>query len=155
MRNSFFKKFYQLIIDVGSNLQSVFLLAIRLFWGGSFFMGGIDKLQNIASIAEYFSTLGIPFPMLSAYAASLTECIGGACLVLGLGSRLASLALIVVMVVALATAHHDALAGAYDNPEKLLMQAPFTYLLTSLIIFIFGPGKVSVDNLIEKKLSHS
>lgn len=154
MKGSFFKGFYQLIIDVGSNLQSVFLLAIRLFWGGSFFMTGMGKLQDISAIAEYFSSLGIPFPIFSAYAASFVECVGGACLFLGFGARLASLGLMVVMLVALATADRDALLGAYNDPQKLLTRLPFTYLFTSVIVFIFGPGKISVDYLIEKRISH-
>lgn len=155
MKQSIFKRFYQLIIDVGSNLQSVFLLAIRLFWGGSFFMGGLGKFQNISSITEYFSSLGIPLPALNAYMASGIECIGGACLFLGLGARLGSLGLIVVMLVALFTAHHDALITAYDDPQKLITQLPFTYLMASLIVFIFGPGKISFDYLIENKMKEN
>jgi putative oxidoreductase len=151
MLKSLFGRFYQLLIYVGSNLQSFFLLAIRLFWGSSFFMTGLGKLQNIPAITEYFAGLGIPFPLFNAYAASSVECIGGACLVLGLGSRLASLGLMGVMVVALLTADHEALVNAFDDPQKLITRLPFTYLYTSLVVFIFGPGKVSIDYLMEKR----
>lgn len=152
MQGNIFIKLYRLIIYIGSNLQSIFLLALRLFWGSSFFFSGLAKLQNIQSIADYFSTLGIPFPLFNAYAASLVECIGGACLFIGLGSRLASLGLATVMTVALYTAHHEAFVGAFEDPQKFITQLPFTYLMTSLIIFIFGPGKLSFDYLIEKRI---
>ncbi len=150
MKDSLFAKFYQLIIDIGSNLESAFLLALRLFFGGSFFMAGLGKIQNIDSIAQFLEQLNIPFPLVGAYATSLVELIGGACLFLGLGSRLAAFALSVVMCVAISTASRDALLGAYDDPQKLITQVAFVYLMACITVFIFGPGKVSVDALIKR-----
>lgn len=152
MQHSIFRRFYQGLIDVGSNLQSALLLAIRLFFGGSFFMTGLGKLQDIPAVTDFFTNVGIPFPFVNAYIASGIECIGGACLFLGLGSRLAAIGLVSVMTVALLTANFDVLAGGFNDPQKLVSHLAFVYLFASLLIFVFGPGKVSLDYLIEKQL---
>lgn len=150
MKNSILTKFYQGIVTIGSSLQSIFLLAIRLFFGGSFFMAGFNKLHNIQGIADFFAGLGLPFPLFNAYAASLIELICGACLFLGLGSRLASIGLMIVMAVAIYLTNYNELIGLFDDTQKLITQVPFIYFMASLLIFIFGPGKISVDELIER-----
>lgn len=111
---------------------------------------GWGKLHHISQISEYFSSLGIPFPTLNAYLAGSTELICGFCLLIGLASRLISIPLIGVMVVAFLTEHHAALINAWQDPQNFINQLPFNYLLTALIVFAFGPGKISVDFLIQK-----
>lgn len=145
------KKFYLLIIRFGKYLQPVLLLAMRLFWGWQFFIGGWHKLHKIASIGDYFATLGIPWPLLNAYLVSSIEFVGGFLLLIGLASRLASIPLSIIMVVALLTAHPIPFAELLNDPQKLVDQAPFNFLLTSLIVLAFGPGAFSIDALLKKK----
>jgi len=144
------KKFYRGIIDAGEVFQSFLLLALRLYWGYSFFQAGLGKLNHISNIAGTFASIGIPFPELNAYIVGYIECIGGACLIAGFASRLVAIPLAIVMVVALLTAHSNATFNLINDPDEFINQAPFTYLLTSLIIFAFGPGVISVDFLLEK-----
>lgn len=141
------KRGYAGLISVGNSLQSIFLFAIRLFWGGSFILSGYGKFTHIANTADFFSSLGIPFPILNAYLTGGIEFFGGLCLLLGLFSRLAAIPLAVVMTVALFTAHSEALFSALQDPDELVKQAPFNFLLASLIVFIFGPGTFSLDRL--------
>lgn len=150
MKDSLFYKSYLIFAHWASCLQSPFLFLIRLFWGSSFLMGGWGKLHSLSSVAEFFSSLGIPFPLLNAYAVSLVEFLGGAMLILGLGTRFFALALSIVMIVALFTAHHEAVFNAWNDPDKLLSQTPFTYLFACLVIFIFGPGKIALDYVIRR-----
>jgi putative oxidoreductase len=150
MKNLIIRNFYLKFNKAVATLQSVFLLLVRIYFGWSFFWAGLGKLQNIYGTAEAFASLGIPYPLFNAYAASLIELVGGACLFLGLGARLAAFALSIVMLVALYTAHYDALLNIYSAPEQLLTQLAFIYLVASMIILIFGPGKASGDYLIEK-----
>lgn len=144
------KNCYLKIRSFGTVLQSILLLAMRIYWGGSFLLTGWGKWHNIPAISDYFSSLGIPFPTFNAYLVGSIECIGGFCLLIGLASRVASIPLICVMVVALLTEHHEALMNAWDDPQNLITQLPFNYLLTTLIVLAFGPGKISVDFLIQK-----
>lgn len=140
---------YSRLINVSRIFQGLFLLVIRLYWGWQFFQAGKGKLQNIGQVVEFFQSLNIPYPLLGAYAAAVTECVGGLCLLLGFASRLAAIPLTVTMVVAYATAHRAALAGILQDPETFVTQAPFPFLMVSLIILLFGPGLFSIDGIIK------
>jgi putative oxidoreductase len=140
---------YRRFVKATENLQSVFLLIIRLYWGWQFFIAGKGKIENIGKIVDAFTQMGIPHPALSAHLAGWTECIGGLCLLIGFASRLVSLPLIFTMCVAYATAHREALMGIFSDPDTFLSQPPFLFLLTSVIVLIFGPGRFSVDGLIK------
>src|SRR5579864_461620 len=83
-----------------SRLQSPLLLAVRLYWGWQFFQTGYGKLMHISKVVAFFTTLGIPFPTFNAYFVSSLECVGGALLILGLGSRIIALPLTIDMLVA-------------------------------------------------------
>ncbi len=43
-------------------LQNVLLLAFRLYWGVQLAQTGLGKLRNLPRTAEFFGSLGIPFP---------------------------------------------------------------------------------------------
>ncbi|MBA3817120.1 MAG: DoxX family protein [Parachlamydiaceae bacterium] len=146
----FIENFYVLLIRAGTFLLSFLLLGMRLFWGWQFFSGGWEKFLNIASIISFFQALGIPFPTINAYIAASIECFGGLCLLLGLASRLVSIPLMIVMVVAMVTAHHDVFINIFSNPVAFTQQTPFNFFLTALIVFAFGPGIFSLDALIKR-----
>lgn len=142
---------YGWLITIGTWLQSPFLLAVRLYWGWAFCQTGWGKLKNHTQTAEYFASIHIPFPDLNAYMAGATECFGGALLMVGLASRLTAIPLIVTMVVAYLTADFEAVQNITSNPDKFTSAAPFLFLFASLIIFIFGPGAISLDRLLGRK----
>jgi len=133
---------------VGGFLQSPFLLVVRLYWGWQFFLTGRGKLLHLDRTVNFFASLNIPAPKLNAVLASCTECTGGILLLLGLFSRFVSPALIAVMCVAYATADSEALHSIFSNPDKFLGADPFLFLFAALIVFVFGPGKISLDALI-------
>lgn len=143
------KTFYQGLIDFSSSFQSILLFGMRLFWGYSLLQTGFGKWNAISGIAAFFGKLGIPLPLFNAYLVSCIEMGCGLLLILGLASRLATLPVIIVMCVAYMTAHQSALKGIWDDPSNFIKQEPFTFLLVSLIIFAFGPGRISLDYLIE------
>lgn len=145
-----FISFYKGLKATGKFLKSPLLLAMRLYWGYMFFISGLGKIGHVSDVAEYFGTLGIPFPEINAYLAAYTECIGGLCLMIGLASRLVSIPLAITMIVALSTAHIEALKNTFSDPQGLISQLPFNYLLTAIIVFVFGPGKISVDYILER-----
>ena len=139
---------YGLATKIGTWLQPVFLLIIRLYWGWQFFMTGKGKLGDIGKVTNFFQSLGIPFPHLNAYLAGCTECFGGLILLVGLGSRVTTLPLIVTMIVAYITASPDAVKNIFSKPDDFVTADPFLFLLTAVIVFLFGPGPLSLDGLI-------
>lgn len=139
------------IRSLGNLLQSPLLLVIRLFWGWQFMIAGWGKLNNLERTAGFFSELHLPFPQLNAVLAGSAECFGGALLLIGFMSRLAALPLIFTMMIAYATAEHEALAAILSEPDKFTSAAPFLFLFASLMIFAFGPGAVSVDQWLVRR----
>jgi len=146
-----FQRGYRLLICGASLLQSPVLLALRLYWGWQFFQTGKGKLMNHEKVAGFFQSLHIPFPSLNAYVAGSVECFGGLLLLIGLGSRLVSLPLIFVLCIAYLTAEIDAVKNIFSNPDKFLRADPFLFLVACAVVLAFGPGKFSVDWLLEKK----
>jgi putative oxidoreductase len=142
------EKCYRLLIRAASNLQSPFLLAVRLYWGWQFMQTGWGKLTDIGKVVNFFTTLGIPAPALNAYFISTLEFGGGLLLILGLGSRLIALPLAIDMLVAYITADRAALFSIISDPDKFTGAAPYNFLIASLLVLIFGPGKASLDALL-------
>jgi putative oxidoreductase len=144
------KAFYQSIIASGNFFQHFFLLAVRLYWGYAFFQAGYAKFLNPEQIAEYFSSLSIPLPLISVYLASAVELVCGVLLFIGFGARLAALPLIFVMITALLTAHYSAVIHIMEDPAIFIAQTPFNYLMAALMVFSFGPGWLSLDGMLKK-----
>jgi len=142
------KKLYALWVSLVSKLQSPFLLIIRLYWGWQFFVAGRGKLLDIDKFAGFFANWGIPMPKLNVILAGSTECFGGILLLLGLGSRIVTVPLIFTMLVAYFAADPDKIKGIFNNPDAFVTAAPFLFLLTCVIVLIFGPGCFSVDAII-------
>ena len=149
------EKCYLLLIRVGSSLQSPFLLAVRLYWGWQFMETGWGKLTDIGKVIGFFTELGIPAPALNAYFVSALEFGGGVLLILGLGSRLISLPLVIDMLVAYVTADRAALLSIFTDPDKFTGAAPYTFLIASIIVLIFGPGKISADGFLAGRMASS
>jgi putative oxidoreductase len=93
----------------------------------------------------FFTSLGIPLPAFNAYFVSSLELVGGALLFLGLGSRIIALPLTIDMLVAYITADREALFSIFSNPGKFYASDAYTFLFASVLILVFGPGKISAD----------
>lgn len=140
-----------LLDRVASYLPDPFLLGIRLYWGWQFFQTGKGKLSDISAPTAFFTELGIPFPELNAYMAGCTECFGGLLLLLGLFSRVTCVPLIFTMIVAYGTAHLDVVKTIWSDADSFVSAPPFLFLLASVTVFIFGPGKFSADELLLRR----
>ncbi len=135
----------------GGGLQPALLLAVRLYWGWGFFQTGWGKLTNLERTTEFFAGLGLPLPALNAALAGAVEAGGGLLLVAGLGARLASVPLAGTMLVAYATAHREELGQLFSAPDKVTEAAPFLFLLASLLVLAFGPGRWSADGWLARR----
>jgi len=142
------KTIHTLSKNILQNFQSLSLLLARLAVAYGFLDPALRKWADIGAIATWFESMGIPLPTLNAYMAATTEIVGVVLLTLGLFTRLISLPLMVVMVVAIMTVHlaHGFAAG--DNGFEI----PLYYMLFLFIFAAHGAGKFSLDYfLFEKK----
>ena len=133
--------------NVLQNFQSLSLLLARLGVAYGFYEPAVSKWKDIDGIATWFGSMGIPFPTLNAYMAASTEALGVVFLTIGLFTRLISLPLIVVMVVAIMTVHLAHGFSAGDNGFEI----PLYYMLFLFIFASHGAGKFSVDYFIFEK----
>ncbi len=126
-------------------LQSPFLLLVRLYWGWQFAQTGWGKLHHLSHVAAFFASLHIPLPGPTAVFISLLEFVGGILLILGLGTCVIGFLLAVDMFVAYLLTDLAALATILSNPDNFYGDAAYTFLIASLIVFIFGAGRFSLD----------
>ncbi|MCH9609918.1 MAG: hypothetical protein S4CHLAM45_13560 [Chlamydiales bacterium] len=133
-------------------LGQIFLLIIRLYWGGQLLFIGLSKWSNLSETADSFTLLHIPSPLFSAWLAGTIEFFGGISLLLGLFSRVTTPLLILFFMIAYATAHPEALNALFSNPDLFTSEHPFLFLFTSIVIFSFGSGFFSFDYWVEKTI---
>jgi len=124
-------------------------LIIRISVGIAFAITGWGKLQNLPRIIEFFRGLGIPAPELQAPFVAGLEFFGGLALIVGLGARLFSIPLMGTMVVAILTANLDKIEAWTDLFDLI----EWHYFVFFFVIALLGPGPVSVDAFVAKKLA--
>ena len=124
-------------------------LFFRLVLAYGFYGPATMKLKNFGGIVEWFTGMGMPLPKLNAFLATGTETAGFILLFLGLATRLISIPLIIVMIVAIATVHIGNGFEAGSNGFEI----PVYYILMLFSLLITGPGKISIDSLIKNSLN--
>ena len=138
------KEMYMEFSRLSEYSKSLALLFARLTIAYGFYEPAMMKWKDIGSVAEWFGSMGIPFPTLNAYMAASTEILGVVLLTLGLLTRAISIPLIVVMIVAIVTVHLPNGFSAGNNGFEI----PFYYMLFLLTFLSHGAGKFSLDRLI-------
>lgn len=137
-------------------------LGLRLFLAWEFFESGLEKWNGENWFAEIQCAFPFPFNHVPAQwnweLAMWAELIGAIALLIGLGTRLSALVLIVVTVVATAAVHWPAdwsslseLAQGYGitNKGHGNFKLPLIYLVALLPLLLQGAGKLSVDALLK------
>lgn len=130
-------------------------LLLRVTVGFMFFSGAVGKLADLGGFTEMFIGLGIPGAHLLAPATALVELLGGAALMVGLGTRLMAVLLVGVMVGALITDVGPGLAqrfpGSWDFLSNLFY-AP-EWLLVGLLLWLVcvGAGRISLDAAVSRR----
>ncbi len=142
-------KSYKEFSRLSEYTHSLSLLLARIAVAYGFYEPAMMKWNDIHSVAEWFGSMGIPFPLLNAYMAATTETVGVVFLILGLLTRLISLPLIIIMVVAIVTVHLSNGFSAGSNGFEI----PLYYMLFLFIFLSQGAGRFSLDHLIFDKKS--
>ena len=129
------------------SLQSLALLALRLILAYGFYEPAKMKWSDIGSVAEWFGSMGLPLPTLQAYLAASTEAAGVVLLTLGLLTRLISVPLMVVMVVAITLVHLPNGFSSGNNGFEI----PLYYFIMLFVLLTHGAGKLSADAFLHRK----
>lgn len=121
---------------------SLLILALRVFFGVLFFTHGLDKMIN-------FNTLSETYPSVLGFGSYMTLMVSIFCefacslfLIAGLMERVVLLPMIASMAVAFFDIHD----GMFPEGELSLI-----YLILFVVLLLTGPGRYSVDYLIDTK----
>ena len=151
---AFLAKAYGRLVCGASLLKSPLLLIIRLYWGWQSSVSGHAHLSNYAAMVENFRKWHVPFPEINVYFSAYTELILGGFLLIGLASRIITIPLIFNFFIAYLTASHDTVqqsfGAIFSDPDTFVSDASFLFLFASVIVFVFGPGVLSLDWVIVK-----
>ena len=111
-------------------------LPIRILAGVAFIAHGLPKFANVQGTAGFFSSVGIPGDL--AISIGLLEVVGGAFLLAGFMTRIASILLAIEMaLVVIIVKASRGFVGGYEL-KLLLMAMAISLVLT-------GPGRASVE----------
>jgi putative oxidoreductase len=132
-------------------LQTPFLLLVRLYWGWQLVQSGWGKLHHLDKVTDFFASLNLPAPGLTAHFVAGLEFVGGILLILGLGSRLVGLVLTANMLAAYWTADREALLSVFSDPGKFYAADPYTFLFASAMVLVFGAGLISFDAMLANR----
>lgn len=123
-------------------------LLLRLVFGWFWLETGWAKLHNLDFFAARFVEWGIPFPTLSATLSGGVDLVGGALLILGLGTRLAAIPMIINMLVALAVV----VLPTISTFNEFVELDEVLYVCVLFWLLMAGPGKASLDHVIARHL---
>jgi len=124
--------------------ESLALLFARVALAYGFYNPALMKWSNFDKTVAWFSSLGIPFASFATFVTASVEIVAVVLLFLGLFTRLVSIPLMVVMLVAIVTVH---LAHGFSVANNGF-EIPLYYFLFLAILATFGAGKFSLDSVI-------
>ncbi|HQS99442.1 MAG: hypothetical protein B7Y26_04240 [Hydrogenophilales bacterium 16-64-46] len=128
------------------------LLPIRLLLAYEFGVAGLEKLRGDNWFADIQDAFPFPFSLVpvdvSWFLATWSELIGAAALVVGLGTRFWAAGLIVLDIVAWVSVHGGNGYNVCDNGYKL----PLMYLTMLVPLVLAGPGRLSLDHWIRRRV---
>lgn len=115
--------------------QDLLLVPPRLAVGGVIALQfGLPKIAGFSPFSAEVARSGVPFPLVIAIGVLVVEVVGGACLALGLLTRLCGTALFVVMLGIALTPRHQSFPWDVT---------PF--MLGGYLFAVVGPGRWSLD----------
>ena len=123
---------------------SVLILVLRVFLGVMIMLHGLDKLMNFEALSYTFPNIMGLGSYMSLMIVIFAEFCCSLFLIFGLLVRLMVIPPIITMAVAFVDVH-DA-----EFPEGELS---FIYLVLLLILYFIGPGRYSIDYLIDMRLT--
>jgi len=140
-------RFYCAVEQYLTNTKYIADIALKLWVANVFFKAGLTKIESFdTTIMLFESEYNVPLlsPIVAAYIGTFAEIIFPIMLVIGLGGRLIPFALFIFNIVA---------AISYPDLSNAGMQDHYIWGIMLLALMANGSGKLSLDNIIAKKIN--
>ena len=138
------------------------MLILRLMTGGVFFWEGLLKFVYVNQGVGRFTKLGFPVPEFTAHFVGTMEIIGGLFILFGLFTRFVTFYFIIQMIVAVLSTKISLYLGTSPlplppAPPKVGLWAvlheirsDYAQILTSIFLLLEGPGRKSIDAILQR-----
>lgn len=131
-------------LQVFDRIRPAVPLVLRMVIGGLFVYHGYKKFDDgLGMVEEMFDMWGVPAAALTARLTAVVEIVAGLALIVGLGTRIAAVALGVVMIGALWYVKRD--LGVISTEPMPGAELDLSLLAGLVAIMGLGPGPMSVD----------
>jgi putative oxidoreductase len=137
---------------VAAGATDLWLLIGRVLLCWVFVAVGWGHIFNIGGFVTYLTSLKVPAPEFFAWLGAIAEVIVAVTLLFGIATRYGAALAIIFLIVATAIAHRyweypaAQVFGQYNNFLKNL-----SMLGGMFYVFVFGPGRFSIDGIMGKK----
>lgn len=142
-----------LLLSYPEWLLNFALLVVRVALGICIIVHGTGKLGwhktnpgGVKAFAGWLASMGMPYPRLNAWAATLTEFLGGILFTLGFATRFVAFALTINMLVAVIKGHKGGGYLILNDPPGAEYAINLTILFGMFVLL--GPGPLSLDYLL-------
>src|SRR6516162_10601304 len=141
------------------------VLLLRLMAGGVFLWEGVLKFVYMNQGVGRFTKLGMPFPQFTAGFVGWLEIVGGLLLIAGLATRLIAIPFVIEMIVAMLSTKISLYLGTSPLPLPPVppqvgvwavlheIRSEYAQLLTTAFLLINGPGRWSLDAILQRNRS--
>ena len=119
------------------------VLLLRVWLGAMMLWHGVPKFGRMEAFQERVAGMGFPAPEMFAWAAALSETLGGVALLLGIGMRLLLPFVCLTMLVAAFGAHA---ADPFARKEL-----PLTYAVVAAALWMLGAGRWSLEQWLKRR----
>ncbi len=129
-----------------NSTQDTVVLVGRIMLAVIFILSGFSKITGFEGTAGYIGSKGLPMPQVVAALTILVELGGGILLAIGYKARWAALALGVFTILAAVIFHNFwAADAAHHMDQQINFMKNIGITGGMLMVFAFGPGRLSVD----------
>ena len=127
-------------------------LIARIVMSVMFITSGIGKIVGFGPTVEHIADKGVPLPEIAAVIAILIELGGGLAVLFGWKTRWAALAYVAFLIVITPIFHNF---WTMEGPARMANNINFMKNLTILggflLLYAFGPGKYSLDTMLQRR----
>ena len=139
--------------SLAARASDTVLLTGRLALGFVFFLSGAGKLMALDAFIKSLANRGVPFSEFWGPVGAATEFVGGAAIILGLGTRYAAALIVIFVIIATAISHRY--WEVTEPAARRLQQGQFLKNLAiiggTLFLFVCAAGRYSLDAVLTKK----